>query len=74
MFFRTFDPVSLKYSTFQAHSDIILSVDFVDNYLLTGSKDKQIKLWSYKSAHFSLLASFTGKYNFINQFYYMFFI
>lgn len=59
-FIRFFDYKTKSYSNLVAHNDIVLALDFIDNYLLTSSKDKLIKLWNYFDKNFILLATFCG--------------
>lgn len=46
----------------EAHSDIVLSIDFIDDLLISSSKDKTIKLWKYsdKKKIFQPIAVYEG--------------
>ena len=49
---------------FTAHSETVLSVDAIDDLLISSSKDKSIKLWKIKEKEtdpqYQLIATFTG--------------
>jgi U3 small nucleolar RNA-associated protein 13 len=47
---------------FAAHSDTVLSIDAIDDLLISSSKDKTIKLWKLKEkdSSYQLIGTFTG--------------
>lgn len=61
---RTFNTKEKTYSLFEAHEDTVLSIDFIDDLLISSSKDKTIRLWKYddksKPAKFVLIAAYQG--------------
>ena len=59
---RLFNKKEKKFTMFLAHNDTVLSIDAIDDLLITSSKDKTIKLWKMreKEISYELVATFKG--------------
>ena len=57
-YIKLMDLPSKKVVALIGHEDIIMCMDFQNNYLITGSKDKLIKLWKVTLYNLELVCTF----------------